>query len=356
MTTDTAPVAESLRALPADWFEDVLRGGGFPGVVVTGAALEPMAFTGAVADMARVRFAYDPSGPAGPPSAIAKIRGTQEFQVGMDAAMGLFDREARFYTELAPQLPVGAPRCYHAGDGTATPLLLEDLDDHRMGDQVHGLSVEDGAHAMDALAAFHAASWEGPATALDWLASPTDPVFAGMIAQLVGSGAGALEERFAGRAPTGALAAVAGLAPRWTDVLVACARGPATVVHNDCRLDNMFFASDGAPVFVDWQVVARTRGTQDVANLLAGSMDIEHLRGHWEALVGRYHAGLVAHGVEDYRLGECIEHYRQSILYPLGQALALLGTLGATIGRGLGDIALLRTLLHCHDLDAFATV
>jgi hypothetical protein len=341
-------VAQSLQGLNAAWFAEVL---GLPVKTVT---VERIAVSGAVADMARVRLEYaDGDGPA---SVIAKIRGTTEVQAGMDAAMGLYDREGRLYSDLAAELPIGTPRCFHVGDGTTTPLLLEDLGDLRMGDQMVGLTLDDAEALMDALGDLHAAYWNAPLLQQDWLASPSEGVFAGMIVQLVGSGVPALQERYAGRVPDAALEAVAQLAPRWGEVLAACAQGPHTLVHNDCRLDNIFFADDGRPLFVDWQVVARTRGTQDVGNLLAGSMDSADLAAHWESLLKRYHERLTSAGVDGYDWDTCREHYRQNILYPLGAGMALLGSMAIDDDRGLGDAIVMRALTHCADLDAFSAV
>ncbi|OHU98349.1 oxidoreductase family protein [Mycobacterium talmoniae] len=118
----------------------------------------------------------------------------------------------------------------------------------------------------------------------------------------------------------------------------------------------MFFDADGIPVFVDWQMIGVSRGTQDVGNLLAGSMDIDDLRQHWERLLRRYHDRLGEHGVRDYPWQECVSHYRQTILYPLGQGIALIGALAQADDRGLADVALLRALTHCHDLNSFDTV
>jgi hypothetical protein len=349
-------VADSLLRLDAGWFTKVLRDGGHTEAAVSEVALEPMPFKGAVADMARVRLEYDGSGRPGPATVVAKIRGTSEVQVGMDAAMALYEREARFYSCFAGVVPVGTPRCYHVGDGTGTPLLLEDLGDLRIGDQMQGLTPADAERLIDALADQHARFWESPALEQDWIVSPAEGVFAGMIVQLVSSGVDALRARYRDRAPTPLLDAIALAARRWGEVLQRCAEGPRTLVHNDCRLDNIFFRPDGDPVFVDWQVVARTRGTQDVGNLLAGSMDIEDLRAHWEPLLRRYHERLRAGGVRDYEWGDCVRHYRQNILYPLGAGMALLGHMDVGDDRGLGDAIVLRALTHSADLDSLALV
>ncbi|MDB5976851.1 MAG: hypothetical protein JWR07_3611 [Nevskia sp.] len=356
MNSACKSVAPSLLQLDAAWFTRTLREGGHATATVTAVKATPMALSGAVADMARLGLSYAADGRPGPVSLIAKIRGADSMRVGMDSAMRLYEREARFYSEFAPRVPVRAPRCYYAGDGTTTPLLLEDLGSMRMGDQVQGLSPADAPQVMDALGDLHAAFWESPDTAADWFAAPAAGTYAGMIVQMVGSGIGALRQRFRGRVDDAVLDAVDRLAPRWGEVLVACAEGPQTLAHNDCRLDNLFFDADGTPLFVDWQIIARTRGTQDVGNLLAGSMNNDELSTQWRALLRRYHQRLLGNGVRHYSFDDCCAHYRQNILYPLGAGIALLGHLDIGDSRGLGEIIVLRTLRHCAELDAFTSV
>ena len=113
----TARVADSLCGLDSRWFTTVLREGGHAEAAVTTISMEPMAVSGAIADMARVRLGYDDSGKAGPPTLIAKIRGAAEIQVAMDAAMGLYEREARFYAGSRRQASRSTP---HAAFTSAT--------------------------------------------------------------------------------------------------------------------------------------------------------------------------------------------------------------------------------------------
>jgi hypothetical protein len=341
-------------AVDLDWLNRSLAADG-PGTArVSRVDAEPVAFAGATTDMARLRISYEGPGEPGPCSLVAKLRGTSEMQVQMDAAMGLFERERRFYDEFSRRVPIRTARCYATGDGDRTPLLLEDLANMRMGDQVVGLSVTDAQATVDALAGLHAAFW-GRAD-VDWLASPASGTFAAMICQLVASGAPTLSERYGGEASDATLEAIAQIAPEWQRVLDRCADGPPTLVHNDCRLDNIFFDDDGNPIFIDWQIAARTRGTQDVGNLLAGSMASEDLSRHWEALVRRYHTRLLAHDVSGYSYDECIEHYRQSIIFPLGAGMALLGAMDIGDQRALGHVIVLRCLKHIDELDAMTSI
>ena len=350
------PVPGSITDLPADWYSTVLRAGGWSAAEVVEAVAEPMVITGAAADMARVRLRYAEGAAPGPPSVIAKIRGSDPMRVAMDAAMGLFTREAQFYATYAREVPVAVPRCFHVGDGDATPLLLEDLGALRMGDQLTGVALTDAERLVDALAGLHAHYWGLESDGGGVLVAPGTGAYAAMIAQLVQSGAGVVAERFAGQADGHVLSALTEHASRWTDVLVACAEGPPTLAHNDCRLDNVFFRDDGEPVLIDWQIPARTRGTADVAYLLSGSMEPELLHSSWEALVRRYHERLVEHGVDGYSWEQCLEHYRGSVLYGFAPGIALLGALGATDARGLGAAIVLRVLWHAADVDAFGVL
>ncbi|WP_028934186.1 phosphotransferase [Pseudonocardia spinosispora] len=341
-----------LSRLDATWFDEALPSRGRARVVDV--ACESLPVSGAVGELARVRLSYG-DGEPGPASVIAKFRGTSENQRAMDAALGIYDRERHFYAEVAASVPVASPRCFFAGDGHRTPLLLEDLAGLRVVDQVLGLRLADAERLMDTLAGLHARFWGRPLpTGSDWAVSLTDPMFAGMLTQLLGSGVSTLRERYADRVEPGMLVALETNAPHWSSVLARCDEGPRTLVHNDCRADNIFFTAEDEPVLIDWQIPAHSRGTQDVAYLLSGSLDPRLLSTSWEALLRRYHQRLA---VPDYSWDQCLTHYRQSLLYTLTPGVAMLGAMAiAGDDRGLAESMVLRTVAHAAELDAFSTL
>jgi aminoglycoside/choline kinase family phosphotransferase len=350
-----------IDAIGPGWLTEVLRGAGVTQAAVRHIQTQPLGVASAAGELARLSLRFEPTRPPGPVTIIAKAPGRGPTQRAMDAAMGLFARERFVYAELAGALPVRLPRCYHAGDQDRhKPMLLEDLGALRAGDQVTGLGQADAERLIDVLAELHAAFWESDPPGGDpgRLVSWTDPAVGAMLTQLVTSGVAALRQRYAGRVPAPILTAIAEAAPDWAAVLRRCAEGPQTLVHNDFRLDNIFFEPDGQPVVIDWQLAGRCRGTQDLAYLLSGSMASDALRDGWEVLVRRYHARLAAAGVRGYGLEECRFHYRQSLLYTLATGIAMLGQLQLRGGgdRGLADTLVLRTLTHASDLDAFATL
>jgi len=356
-----APARSWIDPICPGWLTDVLSAAGVTRAAVLHVQARPLPVASAAGELARLELTYELARPPGPGTIIAKAPGTGSVQRAMDAAMGLFTRERFVYAELAGALPVRLPRCYHAGDpGRHEPMLLEDLGPLRMGDQVTGLDRADAERLIDTLADLHAAFWETdpPGGDASRLVSWTDPALAAMLTQLVSSGVAALRQRYAGRVPAPVLAAIADAAPDWAAVLRRCAEGPQTFVHNDFRLDNIFFYPDGQPVIIDWQLAGRCRGTQDLAYLLSGSMTTETLRECWDQLIRRYHARLSATGIRGYDLDQCRFHYRQSLLYTLAPGIAMLGQMQLHAGdaRGLADTLVLRTLTHAGDLESFATL
>jgi hypothetical protein len=346
-------IPPSLAALDAEWFTERLK------TSVTAVSLTPVAVASAAGSLARAELNYAVDG-SGPRFVIVKGRGDSDNQRVMESALGLSAREQLFYSRIAAAIPVAVPRCYFAAEiGSPDPLLLEDLAHLRAGDQVAGLTLTDAGRLIDGLAQLHARYWETepPGGDPDRLISWTDPTVAGMLTALVCSGLDSLRERYTGRVSEQILDAAAAAAPEWHTVLARCAEGPQTFVHNDFRLDNIFFTPDGSPIVIDWQLAGRSRGTQDVSYLLSGSMTEELLRGSWRDLLGRYHSGLLSHGVRGYSFEQCLRDYRQSLLYTIAPGIAMLGQMQLAVDeRGLADALVLRTLVHADELDAFGTL
>ncbi|HKY91462.1 MAG TPA: phosphotransferase [Nevskiaceae bacterium] len=275
-------------------------------------------------------------------------------------ALGLFERERRFYAELAPRCPVAVPACAYAGPPGTEQLLLEDLGALRGVDQVDGAGVADAARVIDALARLHAAHWEGVRTEPlpAWLVGAEDRAFAQMACAIAARGAPVLCERYRDRLSAAALDGVRRAGARFDAVLGRCARGPLTLVHGDARIDNVLFRADGSPVFIDWQVPARARGTQDVAYVLSTSLRPADQAAHALALLERWHARIGSLGVHGYAWDDCVRHYREHVLYSLFAAFALMGTLDVGEGRTarLADALVLRNVGHAEAIGAFAVL
>src|SRR5262249_60620418 len=82
-----------------------------------------------------------------------------------------YEREVRFYRELAPEIGLATPRCYFAHyDPVAHEccLLLEDLAPAESVDRDEGYSLEQAQQVLEQLAAMHARHWNR-VEQLEWL-------------------------------------------------------------------------------------------------------------------------------------------------------------------------------------------
>jgi aminoglycoside/choline kinase family phosphotransferase len=344
------------QEVDARWLGEALRTGGHADAAVTDIEVELLPRQGATTVIARLHVAYAEAARPGPASMIAKFRGKAPEAQQVDAALGLFDRELHFYAELAGSVPVRVPRALALGDGVRNPLVLEDLLGLRAGDQAAGFTVADAERTLDGLADLHAAFWEASALKARWLCRLDNPVYNTMISQLQLSGLPIFRQRYADALPDEVVAGLSRISERWQEITERFSQGPRTLMHNDCRLDNLFFADDGAPILLDWQTVAAAHGLQDVGNLLAASLSSEDLSEHWQRLLRRYHDRLCERGVTGYSFDQCIQHYRQHVACAFATGLAMIGSLEHADGRGAGGRALERAIPHMIELDSFSAL
>ncbi|MGE3856540.1 MAG: phosphotransferase family protein, partial [Dehalococcoidia bacterium] len=236
-----------------------------------------------------------------------------------------------FYTSLAATAEVRTPRCYAAsidGDGEYV-LLLEDLWPRRQGDQLAGCTVEDARAALEAIGGLHARWWGAPPPVTDALPETTVGLeraerVAGALARVWG------RSRDLVPLPASVAAGLPALVEGYVPLLRHMASGPATVIHGDYRLDNLFFDPHASRrdvvTAIDWQFVCRARGMTDIGYFLGLDLDPATRRAHERDLVDTYLAALRVRGVRGYGDAEAWDDYRRALL--LAFAVFLIGAAG----------------------------
>jgi Ecdysteroid kinase-like family len=322
---------------------------------VTAVEAEPVG-TGQVSDSYRLHLSYD--GPADlPPTLVAKVPAADPASRAAARAFRTYEIEASFYDQLAPDLPVALARCYYAAYDAGPDeyvVLLEDVSPAVPGDQLAGLHPDDAAAAVMELAALHAAGWErAELAALPWLnrsGPDATALLAGAIAQLYPG----FRERYADRLERGTLALIEDFLPHAGSYLAGTDE-PRTIVHGDFRADNLLFGRD-RPVVLDWQTAGFGAATGDLSYFLASSLPVAARRRYEEALVRRYHSGLLSRGVE-LSWHDCWTGYRRhafsGIVMDIVAAMFVQQTargdeMFATMAR--------RHARHALDLDALGTL
>ena len=334
--------------LTTTWLSEVL------GARVDAFALDDIGTgAGIFGEIVRVRLQGDPSLP---PTLVAKFPTTDPNNRPTGDALGIYEREVRFFRDIAPTTGLRLPRAYVAEFDAAAGayvLLLEDLSRFEMGDQVEGISVARAERVIDGLVGLHADWWERPELfALAWLPSSADPVYLAAVPAIYAAGLPVLERDWAERVGPAAISLARELAPAFEDVVRRTGRGPSTFLHTDTRLDNFFFDGDD-PIFIDFQLAVRGRGPADVAYLIGSSMN-EPDQVHWERLLRRYHDGLLARGVTAYPWEQCLRDYRESVLYYVCSPMSLIGTFDSGNERGarMTERFVMRFMHHAVGCDA----
>ncbi len=132
---------------------------------------------------------------------------------------------------------------------------------------------------------------------------------------------------------------------------------PATLLHGDFRLDNLFFATEAGQdplVVIDWQLISRGKGPYDVAYFMSQSLDPARRAATERDILRQYHEALLAAGVSGYSLDECTDDYRHAILLCMMYPLVAGGGMDLSNERGtaLATAMATRSFAAIEDWDA----
>lgn len=266
-----------------------------------------------------VRFAleWERGAAEAPRSVVGKFPSDDPRSRATGTAQGAYEKEVRFYQEVASTVSIRTPHCFFADVEPASGefvMLLEDLQPAVQGDQLAGCDADAASLAMAEASRLHAPRWGDPSLeTLGFLRAP-DENAARILQALYQSVFPGFAERYRARLDPEALGLIERLGERLAGWVLGSG-SPRTLVHGDFRLDNMLFGTPegGYPLaVVDWQTVGLGAGPADVAYFLGAGLLPELRRKHEERLLREYHEQLLAAGVSDYDWNRCFHEYRRS--------------------------------------------
>lgn len=277
----------------------------------------------------RARIALTHDEPELPPSVFVKFAPFSAAQRAFVDEQGMGVAEARFYAEIAPDVPVAKPAAFHAAwdDERRYVMVLEDLELSGAApiesDRVDLSTVIDGV--IDNFAALHGAFHGSPRFAagadLAWVAKRSrgygagGPPFVTMAVDAFGDELGDGFREFADF-----------YCRRAVDVASVIAEGTHTLVHGDAHMGNMF-AIGVASGFYDWAVIGAAPGMRDVGYFLTNSVPTGLRRSEERRWLARYCDGLARRGVT-LTTDDAWEQYRLQ---------ALTGWVAAVCTAGMGS-------------------
>lgn len=313
--------------------------------------------TGQMSACYRVHLTYADG--TGPTSVVVKVAATDAVSRQTGLSLGLYEREVRFYREVAPRLAGPVAPCYHAAFDPSTgafDVLLGDANPAVVGDEIRGATVAQARLAVTELARLQGPLFGDTALAdAPWL-NRDAPINQALITQLY---AGFLDRYSEQITPQHRL-----VCERLVGGFDGYLTGedqqdrPQGLVHGDYRLDNMLFGAVGADralTVVDWQTVTWGPAMTDLAYFLGCALPVAERRTHYDALLAAYHDTLGPDA--PMSLGEIREGVRRQSFF--GVMMAIVSSM--LVERTERGDAMFMTMLqrHCEhvlDTDALAVL
>lgn len=281
---------------------------------------------GLLADTFRLVPTYDPPS-TGPETIVAKVPSTDAEAARTAASIGAYERECRFYAELAPQLSTRTPTLF--GTLGTDGLLLEDLSGIAApGDQLDQASPEQLERARGELAGLQAPPWDNAEIgAHDWLHRRMGVPITELAARYRRSWE-AVRDRLGPQLEPAERELVERFGAgceQWAMTLP----GPYTLAHHDYRLDNMMFSEDRVWV-LDWQIIGWGAPMWDLAYLVGSSLDPPQRLALERETVDRHVEDLSARGVPGLTRDATWTEYRRLSLAILMVIVPAAGTVRST--------------------------
>ncbi len=335
-------IPTQLEHLTAEWFTTGLDDSGcLGGAVVTGIDVSPIGVQfGFLSTVGRVALTYDRPAATAPATVVVKLEPDAGALRDFGDELHAFEREIRFYREVAPHAPIRLARLYFAANEPPDfAIVMEDLSFARPGDQVAGLHARQVQKAAANMGRLQGRYWGDEALAgQGWMpetnATGIDfdqkwPSFVRHFGRCLEPAGLELGDRLVGKMS-------------WVDAEIALR--PRTIVHTDLRADNLMLGEEGTPeeiLILDWQLAIRSMGAFDVARLMGGSELPDERRGHQLDVLRSWHDAILEQGVTDYswddacrdlRLGAlsvlCYPiHFHDGLLDATGRAMAVVETM-----------------------------
>ena len=236
-------------------------------------------------------------------------------QTDMEVELRGFEREIAFYRDVAPNLPIKLPEIYFIDDSERDGLIvMENLSHLNPGDQVRGVTQEQGLAVASQIAHLHARYWDNDALKqLDWV-----PLMDHFNTENFARDWPDFAEEYHLRLGPQAMRVGEWMAENIDALEAEIASRPLAFIHGDLRADNVLLSDDGTgSVIIDWQLASRHLAAFDVVRFMGGSEPEAERAGHQKEFMDAWGDVLRAEGVSTYTAEDALHDFRLASLHCL---------------------------------------
>lgn len=318
---------EGIKDITIDWLNETLHNNSFlpQGTNIISLDVQPMAIgEGFQSDMARLVLKYNQDDKSLPLTMVAKLPTTFAEANYVAMLFNTYEREIRFYKELAQISPVRTPKLIYGEFDAAAKryvLILQDCASYTQIDQLKGLTEAQLRHAVLKIADFHAHWWNSAdLVKIPWMPGPRSQAAFALVGFYQGCWDISVKDQdFLDALPPGGKEAGLKIYQYFQWMVDDAAPGDnLTITHFDFRGDNLFFDElnkEDPLVIFDWQASSIYRGPLDIAYLISGSVELELRRKVEKMMLNLYYNQLIARGVKSYPFEDCLYDYLGGIMF-----------------------------------------
>ena len=338
---------ETTKNITVLWLNEVLHENGFLGSAnIVSLKREPMGVgAGFMSDMAKLTLSFDRDTQHLPKTMIAKLLPSYPSARELAIRLNYFEREIRFYTELAPESPIRTPELIYGAmdsENKRYVMIMEDCSYCTPADQQQGLTYEQTKIVVSKMADFHARWWDDEnLDSLQWMPTQKNQVTANIDMMRASWDACAKIEEFRKALPEGGWEAGLKICEQRPWLVKSIPGDKLTIIHSDLRADNIFFdwdTPDNPLILFDWSSAVVGHGVTELPHLLASSLATELRRQVEKDIVKLYYEHLLARGVSSYTFDECWTDYLRGFLIKIGAFMAGLSIVDYSDPRSLKSI------------------
>jgi len=316
----------TLKDITTPWLNEALHRNGFLKTDNSVASIKMTTMgvgEGFQSDMARISVQYGRPDASLPVTMVAKMPTTFEQANYVAMLFNTYEREIRFYREVAGRSPLRTPGLIYGefdSEQKRYALILQDCGCYTQIDQGKGLTEAQLRQTILKIADFHAHWWNSEdLKSIPWMPGPRSQ----MAFALVGFyrecwDIAVNNPDFLAALPDGGKEAGLKIYQHYEWMVNDAAPDDnLTITHFDFRADNLFFDESNPkdPVVVfDWQASSMYRGPLDIAYLIGGSVDVALRRRVEKQMLDTYYARLIEKGVKNYPFEECQRDYLGGLL------------------------------------------